>query len=100
MDKREILISPQGINQKTWRIMFWWRYFSTGYGLTNYIKYVVGVFGLTSQNVQATLILAFMYLILCILVGWAWFQFGLAEIDNEINNRFNLFVREMRNKIK
>jgi len=71
-------------------------YFDKGIGLTNYLKYALFVFGAASKNVSSTLWLTFFYFIFCFILGYVWYkyQFILAEV--EVGNRFNLFVREMR----
>lgn len=75
-------------------------YFEKGYSLTNYVKYIIALFGLASLNVKATLILGFIYGFSCFIVGWAWFKYGFVEAELEVQNRFNLFVKEMRAKYK
>lgn len=74
-------------------------YFDKGLALTNYIKYFIAFFGLASQNVKQTLIIAFIYAVFCFILGYFWFRSGFIKAENEVNNRFNLFVKEMRNKI-
>ena len=71
-------------------------YFDKGIGLTNYVKYLIAFFGISSLNVKATLILAVIYLISCFFLGWFWFKYKFIEAETEVNNRFNPFVKEMR----
>ena len=87
---------PEGVNPLVFRLLMWKRYFDTGYNLTSYIKYAVALFGLSSLNVSATLVIAFVYGVACFIIGYLWFAFKFVEVDNEISNRFNLFTREMR----
>ena len=91
-----LLDPPEGISITKFRLMLWKRYFDTGYGLTSYLKYVVALFGISTLNVEGTMILAFIYAFLCFIAGYLWFRFRLVDIDQEITNRFNGFVREMR----
>jgi len=75
-------------------------YFEKGYGLTSYIKYMIAIFGLTTQEVASTIIAAFFYGIACFFIGWLWYKYGFVLAEAEVNNQFNLFQREMRSKLK
>lgn len=94
--KNDFIEKPDGISDFWWLFMLHKRYFDTGYSMTGYIKYIVALFGLSSLNVGKTLIMGFAYAFLCWIVGWAWYKYRFAELDTEIGNRINLFVREMR----
>lgn len=76
------------------------RYFDTGFGVLNYVKYLVGFFALASLNWKATLIVGFAYGVACYLVGWYWINKGIWEAENEVSNQFNPFQREVRKLIK
>ena len=93
---QEQLLRPDGVSDFKWRFMLWKRYFDTGYGMTGYIKYIVALFGISSLNVERTLMLGFVYAIFCFVLGYAWFRYHFAELDQEIGNRYNWFVQEMR----
>lgn len=71
-------------------------YFDKGLGLTNYVKYFLALFAIASSDVKSTLIWAFFYCIFCFILGYLWFKFKFIDAENEVNNRFNPFVREMR----
>jgi hypothetical protein len=73
-------------------------YFEKGYSLTNYVKYVIALFGLTSLNLKLTMIFAGIYALSCFVIGWAWYHYGLIYAEMEVSNRFNLFVKEMRDR--
>lgn len=79
------------------------RYFDIGYGWTSYLKIVVAVFGIgaaaTGNKTSAAIMLLF-YGLFCYIFGWAYVKYGWYTIEIEITNKFNLFVREMRNKLK
>ena len=75
-------------------------YFDKGYALTNYVKYVIALFGLSSLNVSLTLILGFTYAISCYFIGRFWINRHYYEAEIEVGNTFNKFVREMRKNYK
>lgn len=78
-------------------------YFEKGYGLTSYIKYLIVLGGLyegfVSQALNITFILAFLYGIACFFIGWIWYRYGFALAEAEVNNQFNLFQREVRERL-
>lgn len=76
------------------------KYFDTGLGLTNYVKYLIAFFGIASADVKNTIIIAVIYGISCYFLGWWWFRSDFVTADTEINNRYNLFVKEMRKSVK
>lgn len=76
------------------------RYFDLGWSITGYLKYILALFGIASLNVKATMVLAVCYAVFCYVFGWAWVKFGWYTIDIEITNMYNLFVKEMRSKLK
>jgi len=75
-------------------------YFDAGYGITGYFKYLIALFGISTLNVKATLIIGVVYAFCCYIIGWAWYSYGFMIASQEIGNNFNLFVKEMRSKIK
>ena len=75
-------------------------YFDKGYGLTNYFFKVVAVFGLTTQLVKATFIVLAVYTVTCYFIGRFWFLTDLVDTENEIQNRFNPFQKEVRKALK
>lgn len=91
---------PSEKDRRKYKILLHKRYFDTGYNLTNYIKYIIALFGISSLNIQLTLILGFIYAVFCYIIGHIWHKHRFVEVDNEISNRFNLFTREMREKVK
>lgn len=87
---------PDGISILKWRFLLGKRYFETGYGLTNYVKYVIALFGLSSLDIGKTMALGLVYAVACFVIGYYWYKKHFIEADNEVSNRFNLFMREMR----
>lgn len=74
------------------------KWFDTGFGLTNPFKYVLVIFGWASSDVRSTIILSAIWVLLCFVIGWAWLRFGWLLVEQEIMNRYNLFVKQMRRK--
>lgn len=80
--------------------MLWKAYFDKGWAITNYFKYVfafAGIFDVISLNIA--LIIGFFYIIFCFLLGFIIYNFGIIDIENEIQNIFNPFQREVRDKL-
>ncbi len=82
------------------KLLLWKRYFETGYNITKYFLLLIGLFGLTSGDVQNTLFLGLAYFFVSFFIGWAYYRFDWYEIDTEIGNRFNPFVLQTRKKLK
>lgn len=85
-----------------YRLLLWKAYFDKGLNITNYIKYFIGLFALFSFwrdiPMEIALIAATLYVAVCPIIGWAWYKYELVETENEIQNRFNPFQREVREK--
>lgn len=75
-------------------------YFDHGYGMTNYVKYIIAFTGLASKDMTLTLMLGFIYVPACFLIGWYWINHGWYEREIEVSNEFNWFVRQMRKHIQ
>lgn len=76
------------------------KYFDIGYGLTSYIKYALVASGLVIKELNTIFYFAVGYLLMCIVVGWLWIRYNLFEMETEINNQLNPFVKEVREKLK
>jgi len=72
-------------------------YFDKGYGLTHYLFKVIAVFGLVSQKFSETFIMIAVYSIACFVLGILWYKYNWIEAEFEVSNRFNLFMKELRN---
>lgn len=75
------------------------RYFDTGMGVTNYLKYPLVLLGIAIPNVKAIIYVAIAYGIGCYFLGWWWLNGGMCDAENEVSNRFNPFVKEVRAKL-
>ena len=78
------------------------KWFDTGLGLTNYLKYPILLFGIGEitlfKSYKWVLLLGIIYTILCFILGWLWLKYGFFETEQEITNVFNPFVKEMRKR--
>ena len=70
-----------------------------GQALTYMIKYMVLLFGLASQDVKNTLIFGLIYVFVSFIIGFMWYRYGFQRWEIEVQNIYNLFVEEMREKI-
>lgn len=82
-----------------WNILKVKAWFDKGFGVTSYAKYLVLLFGIVNKNLMQSFIVAGAYALFCLWLGWAWFRFKLVDMETEIQNRANPFVREVRRKI-
>jgi len=82
------------------RLLLQKAYFDKGFGLTNYFKYVLILFGWATDDVKNTIIVGILWIVSCWIIGRLWFRFKLVDIENEINNIFNPFQREVRQHLK
>ena len=73
-------------------------YFDKGMAITNYAKYIIAFFGFASADLKTTLIIAVLYGVFCYFLGLFWFNRGYFVAEQEVNNQFNLFVKEMRKR--
>ena len=78
-------------------------YFDKGYGVTSYFKYLVVLIGMErviSGDLKSTIIIMTAYGIFCYLFGWAMYKYGYVEAEKEVENKFNLLAKQLRNKLK
>lgn len=88
------------MKQYKFKLLLHKKYFDIGYGFTNYVKYIIALFGLSSLNVRLTLMFAGVYAVGCYIFGWLFVKHGWYSAQIEVGNRFNLFVEEMRKIFK
>lgn len=85
---------------KLFKVALHKRYFDTGFGVLNYLKYPLVLVGFAIPDVEAILLVALIYGILCYTLGWWWLNKGMTEAETEVGNRYNPFVKEMRKLYK
>jgi len=84
------------MGQKLYKLLLWKAYFDKGFGLTNYFKYALLLFGWATDDVGSTLKIGITWAIACLILGKIWFHYELIDTENEIQNNVNPFMREMR----
>jgi hypothetical protein len=75
-------------------------WFDKGLGITSYFKYLlafVGIFQLVDAKMG--IIILFLYLVSCFILGYLWYKHKLIDVENEIGNLYNPFQREVRRKL-
>jgi len=86
---------------KFYKILLAKAYFDKGLGLTNYIKYILAFAGIFDFiDGKTALIFAVVYIFFCYILGRYWYSMGIIETENEINNLFNPFQKEVRKKLR
>lgn len=78
-------------------------FFERGYSFMSYPKWVMAIFGIGSvvnKNYLIVVIGAFLFMVLCVIVGWLFIKLGFFEAKQEVANQFNLFQKEMRKVFK
>lgn len=82
------------------KLVLWKSYFDKGFGLTNNLKYPLGLFALydatSSKNIKITIILGSVWAVSCFFIGWWWYRKDWNAAELEVTNRVNPFVQEMR----
>lgn len=88
-----------------------WKYYAllikiwadTGLSLLTYPKILLQIFGIAgvlAGHVTLVVIGGILGFVSCVVLGWGWYQYGWAEISNEIGNKYNPFVKSVRDKLK
>jgi len=85
---------------KYYKLMLCKSYVDMGWGLTTYLKYLIALFGLASLNIYYTLLLASTHMLACFIIGWAWYKYGFFIAQAEVGNQYNLFQKQLREKLK
>ena len=78
-------------------------YFDRGYGILGYLKYLIALFGfdrVLAGQLKTSLFIILGYGIFCFIFGYFWCKWGFIDEENEVNNRFNPFQRQVRKKLK
>ena len=96
-------MAPRGA-MRGFKILLYKAYFDKGFAVLNYVKYVVAVVGVGAAFQGYSLIGLFLlglcYGMICFVVGWLWFRYSFIETEQEIQNLYNPFCRDVREKFK
>lgn len=82
--------------QTSYKLLLWKAYFDKGFGLTNYFKYLLLVFGWATDDVRTTVIIGIAWAFSCLILGKIWFYFKLVDTEYEVQNNVNPFCNEVR----
>ena len=88
---------------KEFRFLWFWflkACFDKGWSWTNQLKYIfvfAGLFDLIDIKQAIWGITA--YIIFCFILGWVGFKYGWVDAENEVQNRYNPFQKEVREKL-
>jgi len=86
---------------KYFKILLYKSYFDKGWAITNYFKYLFAFSGFFKLiDITQAIYIGIFYIIFCFWLGWYWFNRGIIQTENEINNVFNPFQVEIRKKLK
>lgn len=94
----------QHLNNWQYKIALQFRYFEVGLGKLNYAKYIVALGSageaLVRENIANGIYILLAFGVVVYLLGAWWFKKGLYEAEQEVNNQYNLFVKEMRSIVE
>lgn len=83
--------------------MLFKKWLDQGRGLTSYFNEIILVFGVWSitekKSPLLTVTIALLYGLTCIVLGWVWFKFKWKEAEMEVENQYNPFVADVREKL-
>lgn len=88
---------------KVYKIKFWLlqqkAYFDKGSDILNLLKYGLAAMGIFAGSKSQIIFYAVSFVIVSYIVGLLWWKNRLAEIELEVYNKINPFVKEMRNSV-
>lgn len=89
---------------KFFKILVAKAYFDKGWSLMNYPKNLLGIIGIGAAfqqfSLMAIAIIGILFGVFCYFLGRYWYNYGLIETENEIQNIFNPFQKQVREKLK
>ena len=78
-------------------------YFDKGFSLLHYARYIIFAWlikDFTQGMTWRAFAVAGVWAVVCFWFGYLWFKWKWITAEIEVSNRFNLFVKEMRKKLK
>ena len=85
------------------KLQFHKRYFDEGYGTLSYLRLPITIFGIGGTvlgEFKNIILMVIIFGIICYSFGRFMIKHRWAEASIEVENRLNIFVKEMRKKIK
>ena len=83
-----------------YKIALFKAWFEKGANLLTYPRYLIYMFLLTTKNMKTMIILGTIYGISCFILGYLAYNTGFATAEMEVGNQYNLFQKQLRNKLK
>ena len=74
-------------------------YFDKGFSILNYLKYLILLLGLEriiGGDVSSAILMITAYAIVCFILGFIIYHYKFIEAENEVRNRYDPFIKEMR----
>ena len=98
----------KAFNEKVFKVFMLKAYFDKGFGFLSMAKYAIILLGfdrVLARDPKNMIFMMIGYALLCMVIGLLMYHkkvggFKLIEYENEINNRFNLFQKELRDHVK
>ena len=78
-------------------------WFDKGFSWLNYLKYLVALIGLDrvlNNDLRMMIYIIVGYAVVCFIIGFVLYHWRFVEVEQEVANRYNLFVQEMRKDLK
>lgn len=80
------------------------KYFDVGYGLMNYLRYlltIIGIGGIANNwGIMAYFGLGLLFFLSCVIAGYLWVKYNYVSREDEINNILNPFQNQVRKSLK
>lgn len=87
---------------KFYKFALWKAYFDKGYALLSLPKYILFLMGMgdiiaSQGDTKNVLMIGSGFFVFCFLLGFIWYHYRITDAENEVQNQFNPFAREVRN---
>ena len=86
---------------KYYKLAFLEACFNKGYSVTAPVKYLVAFLGVSNvvmtDKMTLAMIMGFSYVIACFILGYVLFRINFVNAQQEVYNRYDPYVKEMRN---
>lgn len=85
-----------------YKILLWKGYYDKGFSITSTFKYIFYFLGISFGILEDTQFIHYLsyagivYLVGCVPLGYLWYRYNWIEAEQEVNNRYNLFQKDVR----